>query len=44
MSEYLIRSAKELKQREGILAQPSKKGKEIAQETIDLVHAFSEDD
>ena len=45
VSEYLIRSARELKQRKGILAQPSqKKGKAMAQETIDLVHAFYEDD
>ena len=44
VSEYLIRSARELKQRKGILAQPSqKKGKALAQETIDLVHAFHED-
>ena len=45
VSEYLIRSAIELKQRKGILAQPSqKKGKAMAQETIDLVHAFYEGD
>ena len=45
VSEYLIRSARELKQRKGILPQPSqKKGKAMAQETIDLVHAFYEDD
>ena len=45
ISEYLIQSARELKQRKGILAQPSKKkGKAMAQETIDLVHAFYEDD
>ena len=45
VSEYLIRSARELKQRKGILAQPSqKKGKAMAQETIDLVHAFFVDD
>ena len=45
VSEYFIRSARELKQRKGILAQPSqKKGKAMAQETIDLVHAFYEDD
>ena len=45
ISEYLSRLARELKQRKGILAQPSqKKGKAIAQETIDLVHAFYEDD
>ena len=45
VSEYLIRSARELKQRKGILAQPSqKKDKAMAQETIDLVHAFYEDD
>ena len=45
VSEYLIWSARELKQRKGILAQPSqKKGKAMAQETIDLVHAFYEDD
>ena len=42
VSEYLIRSARELKQRKGILAQPSqKKGKAMAQETIDLVCTFS---
>ena len=45
VSEYLIRSARELKQRKGILAQPSqKKGKAMAQETTDLVHAFYEED
>ena len=41
VSEYLIRSAREIKQRKGILAQSSQKNdKAIAQETIDLVHAF----
>ena len=45
ISGYLIRSARELKQGKGILTQPSqKKGKAMAQETIDLVHAFYEDD
>ena len=45
VSEYLIRSERELKQRKGILAQPShKKGKAMAQEIIDLVHAFYDDD
>ena len=45
VSEYLIRSARELKQRKGILAQTSqKKGKAMAQETIDFVYAFYEDD
>ena len=45
VSEYLILSARELKRRRGILAQPSqKKGKAMAQETIDLVHAFYEND
>ena len=45
VSEYLIQSARELKQRKEILAQPSqKKGKTMAQETIDLVHAFYKDD
>ena len=45
VSGYIIPSARELKQRKGILAQPSqKKGKAMAQETIDLVHAFYEDD
>ena len=45
VSEYLIRSEKELEQRKGILAQPSqKKGKKMAQETIDLVHTFYEYD
>ena len=44
VSEYLIRSARELKQRKGILAQPSqKKGKPMAEETTDLVYAFYED-
>ena len=43
--EYLIRSARELRQRKGILAQPSqKKCKTMAQEAIDLAHAFYEDD
>ena len=42
VSGYLIRSARELKQKKGILAQPSqKKGKGMAQETIDLVCTFS---
>ena len=45
VSEYLIRSARELKQRKGILAQSSqKKGKAMAQKTIDLVQVFYEDD
>ena len=45
VSEYLIRYARELKQRKGILTQPSqKKGKAMTQETIDLVPAFYEDD
>ena len=44
VSEYLIRSARELKQRKGILVQPSQKKVAMAQETIDLVHAFYEDD
>ena len=45
VSENLIRSTRELQQRKGVLAQPSqKKGKAMAQETIDLVHAFYEDD
>ena len=45
ISKYLIRSARELKQKKGILAQPSqKKGKAMTQEAIDLVHAFYEDD
>ena len=45
VSEYLIRSTRKLKQRKGILAQPSqKKGKVMARETIHLVHAFYEDD
>ena len=44
VSEYLIRSARELK-RKGILAQLSqRKGTAIAQETIDIAHAFYEDD
>ena len=45
VSKYLIQSARELKQRKGILAQPSqRKSKAMAQETIDLIHAFYEDD
>ena len=45
VSEYLIQYVRELKQRKGILAGPSqKKGKPMTQETIDLVHAFYEDD
>ena len=45
VSGYIIPSARELKQRKGILAQPSqKKGKTMAEETIDLVNAFYEDD
>ena len=40
VSEYLIRSARELKQRKGILAQSfQKKGNAMTQETTDLVHA-----
>ena len=45
VSEYLIWSAKKLKQRQGLLAQPSqKKSKAMDQEPIDLFHAFYEDD
>ena len=45
VSEYLIQSARELKQRKGIIAQLSQnKGKAMAQETTDLVHASCEDD
>ena len=45
VSEYLIRYARELKQRKGILAQPSqKKSNAMAHETNGLVHAFYEDD
>ena len=45
VSEYLIQSPRELKQRKEIFAQPSqKKDKAIAQEATDLVHAFYEDD
>ena len=45
VSEYLIRSARELKQRKGTLAQPSqKKGEAMSQETTDFVHALYEDD
>ena len=44
VSEYLIRSARELKQKKGILAKPSQKhGQAMDQETIDLVHAFYKD-
>ena len=44
VSEYLIRSARELNQRKGILGQPSqKKGKAMAQEAIALDHTFYED-
>ena len=44
--EYFgVRSAGELKQRKAILAQPSQKNcKAMAQETIDLVHAFNDND
>ena len=43
--EYLIRCARELKQRKAILAQNSKKkSKAMTKETIDLAHAFYEDD
>ena len=45
VSEYLIRSARELKQRKGIIAQLSQnKSKAMAQETTDLVNASCEDD
>ena len=44
VSECLVWSARELKQRKGILTQPfKKKGKAMAQEKTDLVHAFYED-
>ena len=43
VSEYLIRSARELKKTKGIPAHHSQeKGKAMAQETIDLAHAFYE--
>ena len=43
--KYLIRSARELKQRKGTLTQSfQKKGKAMLQETIDLVHVFYDDD
>ena len=43
--EYLIRCARELKQRKAILAQNSKKkSKAMTKEAIDLAHAFYEDD
>ena len=45
VSQYLIWSAKEMKQQKGILGPLSlKKGKALAQEKIHLVHAFYEDD
>ena len=45
VSEYLIQSPRELKQRKEIFAQPSQKNdKAIAQEATDLVHAFYEHD
>ena len=45
VSEYLIRSVRDLKQRMGILAKTSqKKGKAMAQETSGLVQAFYQDD
>ena len=45
VSEYLIQSARKLKQRKRILVQPfQKKGKAMAQVTNDLVHAFYEDE
>ena len=41
---YCSKYARELKRRKGILAQPcQKKGKAMAQETIDLIHTFYED-
>ena len=45
VSEYLIRTARELKKNNGILSKLApKKGKKISQETIDLVQAFYQDD
>ena len=43
--EYLIRCARELKQRKAILAQNSKKkSKAMTKETIDLAHGFYDDE
>jgi len=45
VSEYLIRTARELKKVNGILAKPElKKGKILPQKTLDLVQSFYEDD
>ena len=45
VSEYLIRTACELKKVGGTLAQPApKKGKTLPQKTLDLVQSFYEDD
>ena len=43
--KYLVRTVRELKKVEGILAKPvPKKGKQLPQETLDLVLNFYEDD
>ena len=45
VSEYLVRTARELKKVKGILAKPAQKqGKVIFQNTIDLVLSMYEDD
>ena len=45
VSEYLVRTARELKKVKGILAKPAQKqGKVISQNTIDLVLSMYEDD
>ena len=45
VSEYLVRTARELKKIKGILAKPAQKqGKVISQNTIDLVLSMYEDD
>ena len=45
VSEYLVRTARELKNVDGILAKPvPKKGKKLPQETLELVLNFYEDD
>jgi len=45
VSEYLVRTARDLKKSQGVLAKPfTKKGKKLSEETLELVLNFYEDD
>ena len=45
VSEYLVRTARELKKEKGILAKPEpKQGKKLSKETVQLIPDFYEDD